>query len=82
MVLTELDTIVKRIDYVHMYKLSNSVVVRNKAMAQLLGGLQPREIQFSNLEFVCIGVSCIKCAALELQQTSTLTYFQDLIMLL
>ena len=51
-------------------------------MAQLLRRLQPREIQFSNLEFVCIGVSCIKCAALELQQTSTLTYIQDLILLL
>ena len=51
-------------------------------MAQLLGRLQPREIQFSNLEFVCIRVSCIKCAALELQQTSTLTYIQDLILLL
>ena len=50
-------------------------------MAQLLGRLQPREIQFSNLEFVCIRVSCIKCAALELQQT-TLTYIQVLILLL
>ena len=74
--------VVKIIRELIMKELTNSVIVRNKAKAQLLGGLQPREIQFSNLEFVCIGVSCVKCATLELQQTSTLTYIQDLILLL